>query len=256
MDTNNQAPAEGDEDYRRALRIASEGRRFVNDCTHLGGMVYVNDLAWALGILADRAAPQPKRTELMRDAGPRMEEGLREIAQRFGHVYWGAGEADCPSDIKAPNGELFKLRCKKCGEDNPVRKWCAVTDPASSQPEHTALDVMEVVVDDTIPPNEMHVILDEKVTQIVKFTNTDHAKHSEAEGVPVAMPTLSPTDAESVRPPTMTVEGVEYVEAPEREGCFECQFYSSKVSCYTVNLAARKAFGGNCGRRKVIYLKA
>ncbi|RZJ07657.1 MAG: hypothetical protein EOP39_15750 [Rubrivivax sp.] len=59
------SPAEGDEDHQRALRIASEGRRFVNDRSHLGGQVYVNDLAWALGILADRAAVshvQPKGT--------------------------------------------------------------------------------------------------------------------------------------------------------------------------------------------------
>ncbi len=33
------------------------------------------------------------------------------------HVFWGAGEKDCPRDIKAPNGELHTLRCKVCGSE-------------------------------------------------------------------------------------------------------------------------------------------
>jgi hypothetical protein len=33
------------------------------------------------------------------------------------HRVWGAGEADCPADIKASNGELHTLRCKVCGLD-------------------------------------------------------------------------------------------------------------------------------------------
>ncbi len=40
------------------------------------------------------------------------------------HVYWGAGEPDCPSDIKAGNGELHTLRCKVCGEDDPHDQRC------------------------------------------------------------------------------------------------------------------------------------
>ena len=71
-------------------------------------------------------------TELGNDSGPRrdagevMARGLQAIARRFGHIYWSAGEEDCPNEIKAPNGELFKLRCKKCGDENPVSKWCPV----------------------------------------------------------------------------------------------------------------------------------
>ena len=34
------------------------------------------------------------------------------------HVFWAAGETDCPRDIKAANGELYTLRCKVCGSDN------------------------------------------------------------------------------------------------------------------------------------------
>ena len=39
------------------------------------------------------------------------------------HVYWAAGEPDCPREIKAPNGELHTLRCKVCGLDSP-KSFC------------------------------------------------------------------------------------------------------------------------------------
>ncbi len=32
------------------------------------------------------------------------------------HNFWGAGEPDCPPDLKAPNGELHTMRCKVCGD--------------------------------------------------------------------------------------------------------------------------------------------
>lgn len=35
------------------------------------------------------------------------------------HVFWAAGESDCPRDIKASNGELHTLQCKVCGEKRP-----------------------------------------------------------------------------------------------------------------------------------------
>ena len=40
------------------------------------------------------------------------------------HDFWGAGEPDCPKDIKAGNGELHTLRCKVCGVDNPGDQIC------------------------------------------------------------------------------------------------------------------------------------
>lgn len=40
------------------------------------------------------------------------------------HDFWGAGEADCPREIKAPNGELHTLRCKNCGQDSPKDARC------------------------------------------------------------------------------------------------------------------------------------
>jgi hypothetical protein len=32
------------------------------------------------------------------------------------HKFWGAGEPDCPEELKAPNGELHTTLCKVCGD--------------------------------------------------------------------------------------------------------------------------------------------
>ncbi len=40
------------------------------------------------------------------------------------HRFWGAGEPDCPPDIKAGNGELHALRCKVCGEEGGSDNRC------------------------------------------------------------------------------------------------------------------------------------
>lgn len=31
------------------------------------------------------------------------------------HIYWKAGEPDCPRELKSSNGELHTLQCKVCG---------------------------------------------------------------------------------------------------------------------------------------------
>lgn len=49
------------------------------------------------------------------------------------HKFWGAGEADCPRDIKAGNGELHTLRCKVCCRDNPRDDRCLPAPP--TEPE-------------------------------------------------------------------------------------------------------------------------
>lgn len=49
------------------------------------------------------------------------------IAKPPQHRFWGAGEADCPRDIKAGNGELHTLRCKDCGQDSPREDFCRAT---------------------------------------------------------------------------------------------------------------------------------
>lgn len=46
------------------------------------------------------------------------------------HKFWGAGEPDCPREIKAPNGELHTLRCKACSMDNPSDDICRAALPS------------------------------------------------------------------------------------------------------------------------------
>jgi len=61
---------------------------------------------------------------------------LREfIANPPKHKFWGAGEPDCPRELKAGNGELRTLRCKVCGEDNPrdsICRWAIGTRESDS----------------------------------------------------------------------------------------------------------------------------
>ena len=50
------------------------------------------------------------------------------------HKYWGAGEVDCPRDIKTGNGELHSLRCKVCGETDPPDEFCWNAAPQPQAP--------------------------------------------------------------------------------------------------------------------------
>jgi hypothetical protein len=59
-------------------------------------------------------------------------EGM--IANPPKHRFWGAGEADCPREIKAGNGELHTLRCKVCGLDSPPDDFCRAS--LTPQEEH------------------------------------------------------------------------------------------------------------------------
>jgi hypothetical protein len=65
--------------------------------------------------------PQPKRIDT---AIALIAKTMRAALNPPKHVSWGAGEPDCPRDIKAGNGELHTLRCKVCGEDNPRDERC------------------------------------------------------------------------------------------------------------------------------------
>ena len=40
------------------------------------------------------------------------------------HKFWGAGEPDCPPEIRASNGELHSVQCKRCGLVNPKNDIC------------------------------------------------------------------------------------------------------------------------------------
>lgn len=47
------------------------------------------------------------------------------------HQFWGAGEPDCPPELKAPNGELHTMRCKVCGDGwRKSGSVCLPNDPA------------------------------------------------------------------------------------------------------------------------------
>lgn len=65
------------------------------------------------------------------------------------HDFWGAGESDCPADIKAPNGELRTMRCKVCGDG-----WRQSTDRCLEGLEDLLAEtcgVLEVIVHDQPP---------------------------------------------------------------------------------------------------------
>lgn len=56
--------------------------------------------------------------------------------------------------------------------------------------------------------------------------------------------------------PSMVVDGVEYVEAPEVSWCHECAFkVGDGDGCMDAERAAQKAFGGTCEERSVIYIR-
>lgn len=40
------------------------------------------------------------------------------------HDFWGAGEPGCPPEIKAGNGEICALLCKRCGVKSPRDNRC------------------------------------------------------------------------------------------------------------------------------------
>jgi hypothetical protein len=57
-------------------------------------------------------------------------ERLRGFLEKLPrHHYWMPGEPDCPRELKAGNGELHTLRCKRCGLDSPRDDVCRATLP-------------------------------------------------------------------------------------------------------------------------------
>jgi len=62
--------------------------------------------------------------------------------------------------------------------------------------------------------------------------------------------------------PTMTIDGVEYVEAtPQQTGpdwddvCSQCEFDDDGGACMVAYERAQFAFGGDCCERGVIYIR-
>ena len=60
------------------------------------------------------------------------------------HIFWGAGDPDCPIEIKARNGELHTLRCKVCGKG--PRDLCQ-TDDVRAYTDDTELAALRAKLD-------------------------------------------------------------------------------------------------------------
>ncbi len=94
------------------------GKRTCFDCRD------VLEAAFLAAIELGERRGREKFEQHLRDTEPARrvwDEWIRPTPTK--HRFWGAGEPDCPRDIKAGNGELHTLRCKVCGEDNPS-DWC------------------------------------------------------------------------------------------------------------------------------------
>lgn len=72
----------------------------------------LGQIATTMGEFVDNW-PQPKRVDT---ALKLIAKTMRTLLNPPRHRFWGAGEHDCPREIKAGNGELHTLRCKVCGE--------------------------------------------------------------------------------------------------------------------------------------------
>ncbi len=73
--------------------------------------------------------PEPKKVST---ALALIAKTMRAALDAPRHKFWGAGEVDCPRDIKAGNGELHTLRCKVCGQNNPRDDRCLNRDALAS----------------------------------------------------------------------------------------------------------------------------
>lgn len=97
----------------------------------------LNDIAVMMSEFVDNW-PHPKKVET---ALALIAKTMRAALNPPRHDFWGAGERDCPREIKAGNGELHTLRCKVCGEDNPRNDRCfnraslSAHQPASGEGE-------------------------------------------------------------------------------------------------------------------------
>lgn len=73
------------EDIARARLIAKASAKFHDDTTHLGNLVYVNDLVWALGVLSAHPAPEPADALATATGLPALtEEALAEKIRSHG----------------------------------------------------------------------------------------------------------------------------------------------------------------------------
>jgi hypothetical protein len=89
----------------------------------------LNDIAAMMGEFVDNW-PNPKKVST---ALALIAKTMRSALNPPKHDYWGAGERDCPREIKAGNGELHTMRCKVCGLDNPRDDFCRARTASSTR---------------------------------------------------------------------------------------------------------------------------
>ena len=75
-----------------------------------------------------------------------LDKTLHSALNPSKHDYWGAGEPDCPKEIKAGNGELHTLRCRVCGMDNPSDNRCAALRQAPDAQVSSLVGALEGVM--------------------------------------------------------------------------------------------------------------
>jgi hypothetical protein len=68
------------------------------------------------------------------------------------HKYWMPGEPDCPSEVKAANGELHTLRCKVCGKDDPRDDRCNPDEHPLAQMVRLDEELGLYDTDERVPP--------------------------------------------------------------------------------------------------------
>jgi hypothetical protein len=84
----------------------------------------MSDLVERLRDKASRGGVIPIHDVTLEAAADEIERLRGLLTNPPRHKFWGAGEADCPREIKAGNGELHTLRCKVCGLDTPRNDIC------------------------------------------------------------------------------------------------------------------------------------
>jgi hypothetical protein len=93
--------------------------------------IIIEDAGWK-AIMADPQLASARRKMSFHEIRLIVDHARRNPPR---HRYWGAGEPDCPRDIKAGNGELHTLRCKVCGNEDGRSEICMGATPSSNTQE-------------------------------------------------------------------------------------------------------------------------
>ena len=81
--------------------------------------------------------------EIVRDVVADLQEDRAWRLNPPKHRFWYAGDPDCPSELKAGNGELHTLRCKICGGESPRDEFCRTALQPTNREEEIRADERE-----------------------------------------------------------------------------------------------------------------